>query len=89
MPQDPPPTPASATADDLGAIITISPIEASSAADPKVVPPHLVGVDHPDEVSVDRPVVDDEGNKSDGGTDFLAWMKKELDDIKSWVGTWL
>ncbi|KAL3417171.1 ectonucleotide pyrophosphatase/phosphodiesterase family member [Phlyctema vagabunda] len=47
-PLDPEPAPASATEDGAN-VISISPIEASSAADPDVVPPTLVGVDETDE----------------------------------------
>lgn len=52
----PPPTPSPASSDDepIG-IISISPIEASSAADPNVKPPVVVGVDPADapDVGVD------------------------------------
>jgi len=67
-------------------LITISPVEASSAADPNVVPPPMVGVDPPQDHSVDRPVVNDEGNKSDGNVDFLSWLKHKLDKVKGWLG---
>lgn len=85
------PPPAHTDENAIDAVISISPIEASSAADPLVKPPHFVGVDIPekignDNVSVERPVVDDEKKKEDGGMDFLAWMKKKLDGVKDWLG---
>lgn len=67
-------------------MIHISPIEASSAADPNVVPPSVVGVSPPEDASLERPVVEDEGNKSDGGVDFLSWFKHKIDKVKGWIG---
>ncbi|CZR63656.1 related to nucleotide diphosphatase [Phialocephala subalpina] len=80
---------ASATSqEDAGAdaIISISPIEASSAADPNEIPPHLVGVDPADEVNVDRPTVADESEMTQEEKDFWEWFKDKLDGIKGWFG---
>lgn len=89
-PSDPPspslsPAPSPAQEEDANAVISISPIEASSAADPNVMPPVVVGVDSPD-VGVDRPVVEDTGNEEDNedDEDFLEWIKKKLDGVKGW-----
>lgn len=45
----------------------------------------MVGVDDAD-VAVDRPVVEDTGNKEskEGDKDFLDWVKKKLDGLKGW-----
>lgn len=60
---DPEDLPASATSDELmdpeaDSVISISLIEASSAADPNVLPPHLVGIEPPAEYGDDEPGVD-------------------------------
>ncbi|PQE30137.1 type I phosphodiesterase nucleotide pyrophosphatase protein [Rutstroemia sp. NJR-2017a WRK4] len=89
-PADPEPTPSlSDAAPD--AILSISPIEASSAADPNVVPPHMVGVDTPDnpvgdDTNVDRPVVEDESGMTEEEKNWWEWFKGELDDLKGWIG---
>lgn len=87
IPPLPPAPSASSTAkqEDANAVISISPIEASSAADPNVKPPSVVGVDDAD-VAVDRPVVEDTGNKEskEGAKDFLDWIKGKLDGLKEW-----
>lgn len=81
----PSPSPASTPAEEPE-MIHISPIEASSAADPNLVPPSVVGITPPEDASVNRPVVEDEGNKSDGGVDFLSWFKHKIDKVKGWIG---
>lgn len=69
-------------------MISISPIEASSAADPNVLPPHLVGVDPvDDDASIDRPVVEDESGMSSEEKSFWEWFKAKLDGIKGWVAS--
>lgn len=68
------------------AVISISPIEASSAADPDVIPPHLVGVDPTDEINVDRPVVADESEMTEEEKDFWEWFAGKLEGIKGWFG---
>jgi hypothetical protein len=55
--------PATATSDEIMApeadsIISISPIEASSAADPNIVPPQMVGVDAPEETPAEDAIND-------------------------------
>jgi predicted AlkP superfamily pyrophosphatase or phosphodiesterase len=93
-PSDPVPisTPSSSpsqTSDpDAGAdaVISISPIEASSAADPNVIPPHMIGVDPADEVNVDRPVVPDESGMTEDEKDFWEWITDKLDKAKGWFG---
>jgi hypothetical protein len=79
-------------------VISISPIEASSAADPNVIPPHLVGVDPLDvdedkievdptnDANVDRPVVPDESGLTDEEKDFWEWFTGKLNGIKDWFG---
>lgn len=68
-------------------IISISPIEASSAADPNVKPPTFVGVDAAEDKGVPRPVVDDMGTKDpEEDKDFVKWMKEKLDKLKGWLG---
>ena len=108
-PSDPPPpntaaspvpSPASSE-DEADGIINISPIEASSAADPDVKPPVMVGVDLADapdvgvdpadgaaggdEVNVDRPVVGDDTVISEEEKGFWEWIQEELDGIKGWL----
>lgn len=86
-PSDPPPASSPAQEEDASAVISISPIEASSAADPNVKPPTAVGVDPAEEAGVDRPVVEDTGNgESEKEKDFLKWIKEKLDGLKGWVG---
>lgn len=63
-------------------VISISPIEASSAADPNTVPPTMVGVDHPD-TAVDRPTVTD-GSEVPEAKSFWDWLTSKLDGIKVW-----
>jgi predicted AlkP superfamily pyrophosphatase or phosphodiesterase len=71
--------------------ISISPIEASSAADPKVQPPHIVGVDPPDPTPT-RPVAVDEGTKTGdkkpakSGDNVWDYVWGKLDDLKNWFG---
>ncbi|KAH7310972.1 alkaline-phosphatase-like protein [Rhexocercosporidium sp. MPI-PUGE-AT-0058] len=67
------------------AVISISPIEASSAADPEELSPALVGVDPP-EPEPERPVVPDESEMTDEEKDFWAWFKSRLDRVKGWFG---
>ena len=83
---EPSPSPASDAGSDAGsdAIISISPVEASSAADPNVVPPTMIGVDKPEEVSVDRPVVGDETEVAAEDKKFLDWIKGKLGEVKDW-----
>lgn len=67
-------------------MISISPIEASSAADPDDVPPVMVGVDPTDETHIDRPVVQDESEMTDEEKTFWEWFKKKMDKLKGWFG---
>ncbi|KUJ08193.1 Phosphodiest-domain-containing protein [Mollisia scopiformis] len=95
-PNDPPtstptpsPTPSpSATSEEeaADAVISISPIEASSAADSNEIPPHMVGVDPIDDTNVDRPVVPDESEMTQEEKDFWEWFKAKLDGLKGWFG---
>jgi hypothetical protein len=82
----PVPSPASGSNAGADAVISISPIEASSAADPDVVPPHMVGVDPADEVNVDRPVIPDESEMTEDEKNFWEWFKDKLDKAKGWFG---
>lgn len=72
--------------------ISIDPIEASSAADPHVVPPHLVGVDETDTGSADRPVVEDENQMTEEEKEeveiqnFWDYVLGKIDGWKTWVG---
>ncbi|THV49081.1 hypothetical protein BGAL_0212g00070 [Botrytis galanthina] len=86
-PADPEPSP-SKIEPQTNATLSISPIEVSSAADPNVVPPQMVGVDTPEDLedpNVDRPVVEDESSKTDDEKNWWAWFKGELDDFKGWI----
>lgn len=86
-PADPEPTPSNLDSPTDGTL-SISPIEASSAADPNVVPPHMVGVDTPEDLedpNVDRPVVEDESGKTEDEKKWWEWFKGQLDDFKGWV----
>ena len=88
-PSDPPlpsPSPSTTQEEEIAdAIISISPIEASSAADPNVRPPVVVGVDTPEDNGVARPVVDDTGGGGEKDTpDFLEWFKGKLNGLKGW-----
>lgn len=92
-PLDPDPSPVPSTTAGEGSeegtnVISISPIEASSAADPNVVPPHLVGVDpadEEDEMNVDRPVVGDESEMTEDEKTFWEWLQGKLDGWKVWL----
>ncbi|TGO66237.1 hypothetical protein BOTNAR_0065g00230 [Botryotinia narcissicola] len=86
-PADPEPSP-SKIEPQTNATLSISPIEVSSAADPNVVPPQMVGVDTPEDLenpNMDRPVVEDESSKTDDEKNWWAWFKGELDDFKGWI----
>ncbi|TVY89455.1 putative pyrophosphatase/phosphodiesterase [Lachnellula willkommii] len=96
-PSDPEPSPSPASDAGSDAIISISPVEASSAADPNVVPPTMIGVDQPEEVSVDvisvdqpvevsvdRPVVGDETEVAAEDKKFFDWIKGKLGEVKDW-----
>ncbi|KIN08098.1 hypothetical protein OIDMADRAFT_83429, partial [Oidiodendron maius Zn] len=63
-------------------IISISPVEASSAADPNDIPPTLVGVDNPG-TGVDRPTITDDGAVPEAKS-FWDWITAKLDGIKDW-----
>ncbi|TVY53079.1 putative pyrophosphatase/phosphodiesterase, partial [Lachnellula suecica] len=65
-------------------VINISPIEASSAADPNVVPPTMVGVDSPEEFNVDRPVVGDETEVEAEDQKYWDWLTAKLEELKGW-----
>ncbi|RDW66947.1 phosphodiest-domain-containing protein [Coleophoma crateriformis] len=78
---------ASTTEADEGAnMISISPIEASSAADPNNKPPTMVGVDPTEDSNVDRPVVSDESEMTDEEKSFWEWLEGKLDGWKVWLG---
>ncbi|TVY57295.1 putative pyrophosphatase/phosphodiesterase [Lachnellula cervina] len=83
-PSDPEPSPSPASDAGSDAIISISPVEASSAADPNVVPPTMIGVDQPAEVTVDRPVVGDETEVAAEDKKFFDWIKGKLGEVKDW-----
>ncbi|TAQ83722.1 hypothetical protein B7494_g7956 [Chlorociboria aeruginascens] len=83
---EPTPSPASNSDADVDAIISISPIEASSAADPNIRPPVPVGVDPVENANVDRPVVNDENNPPpQNEKDFWKWVKGKIDHLKEWL----
>lgn len=63
-------------------VISISPVEASSAADPNDIPPTLIGVDHPG-TGVDRPTITDDGAVPEAKS-FWDWITAKLDGIKDW-----
>jgi hypothetical protein len=65
-------------------VIEISPIEVSSAADPNVVPPTMVGVDTPEDANVDRPVVGDDSVVSEEEKSFWSWFTDEISKAKGW-----
>ena len=67
-------------------MISISPIEASSAADPNLEPPFMIGVDPAEEASVDRPVIPDESEMTEDEKNFWEWFKDKLDGWKGWFG---
>ncbi|PBP21765.1 Phosphodiest-domain-containing protein [Diplocarpon rosae] len=68
------------------AVLSISPIEASSAADPAELSPALVGVDPPALPFPERPVVADESTATQDEQDFWAWFNERLDKMKGWFG---
>ena len=70
-------------------MFSISPIEASSAADPNEKPPTVVGVDPTDEDNVDRPVVEDESEMTEEEKNFWEWITAQLEGIKGWFGEFL
>lgn len=81
---DPISSPASDSDAGADAVISISPIEASSAANPNVEPPFMIGVDPADEASVDRPVIPDESEMTEDEKNFWEWFKHKLDGWKGW-----
>ncbi|ESZ96409.1 hypothetical protein SBOR_3241 [Sclerotinia borealis F-4128] len=86
-PADPEPTPSKLDSPANGTL-SISPIEASSAADPNIIPPHMVGVDTPEDsedLDVNRPVGGDESGMTEDEKHWWAWFKGQLDDFKGWV----
>ncbi|QSZ37155.1 hypothetical protein DSL72_009249 [Monilinia vaccinii-corymbosi] len=88
-PADPEPAAPSKLDSPKNGTLSISLIEASSAADPNVVPPHLVGVDIPEDLkepNVDRPVVEDESSMSADEKTWWTWFKGHLDDFKGHIG---
>ncbi|PMD63211.1 nucleotide pyrophosphatase family protein [Hyaloscypha bicolor E] len=80
-----PPSPPSPISAGVDGVISISPIEASSAADPNEVPPQMIGVNPTDDASVDRPVVSDESSMTEDEKDFWEWFKDKLDKAKGWL----
>jgi predicted AlkP superfamily pyrophosphatase or phosphodiesterase len=87
-----PPTAAStSTSAEPDVVFSISPIEASSAADPNEKPPAFVGVDETIDPQIgdpqtDRPVVPDE-TVVDLDEDFWDWLKDKVEGVKTWFGT--
>jgi hypothetical protein len=77
--------PTSVLAPDAGAdaVMSISPIEASSAADPSVVPPAIVGVDPADETTPEKPTISDVP-MNDTDQSFWDWFNSRLDKLKGW-----
>jgi hypothetical protein len=87
-PEVPDPVESTPTVEPGTDAISISPIEASSATDPNVVPPVMVGVDPVEEVP-ERPVVEDGGEHSDEGKgheNFWDYFVGKLEDFKEWFG---
>jgi hypothetical protein len=80
-----PPSPPSPVSVGVDEVISISPIEASSAADPNEVPPHMIGVNPTDDTSVERPVVPDESGMTDDEKNFWEWFKDKIDKAKGWL----
>lgn len=74
------PSPTSEAKAEADAVISISPIEASSAADPDNKPPTMVGV-NPAEESVSGIVGHHDKDES-----FWDWFNSRLDKLKGWFG---
>lgn len=86
-PDDPQSHPVSVTAPEDAVpniVISISPTEASSAADPNERPPTMIGVDTPEEFSIDRPVVGDEAEVAAEDKKFWDWVTTKLGEIQDW-----
>lgn len=73
-------SPSSTAEAEADAVISISPIEASSAADPDNKPPTMVGVD-PAEESGSGIVGHHDKDES-----FWDWFNSRLDKLKGWFG---
>jgi hypothetical protein len=77
-----------ATADPSTDTISISPIEASSGADPNVVPPSFVGVHQPDDAD-DKAATEDDSNatsdEEEKGGGFWDYLFGKLDGFKEWL----
>ncbi|KAI1872279.1 hypothetical protein JX265_001603 [Neoarthrinium moseri] len=90
-PADPEPSPAAAepttTEDSATGVMTISPIEASSAADPDEGPPTAVGVDPSEPPQEQSPDDGNEGEEDepsfDSLSDYWDWLTGKLDDLWS------
>ncbi|EHL03466.1 putative Uncharacterized pyrophosphatase/phosphodiesterase [Glarea lozoyensis 74030] len=82
--QSAPPATSASEISSADPVIEISPIEASSAADPNVVPPTMVGVDTPEDANVDRPVVGDDSVVSEEEKNFWSWFTDEINKAKGW-----
>lgn len=80
------PTPSTAQEPGPDAIISISPVEVSSAADLKEVSPVLIGVDPPEPPVPARPVVSDESGMTRDEKTFWEWFKGKMDGVKGWIG---
>jgi len=76
------PTPVSASVDQ---IISISPIEASSAADPNEKPPSVVGLNPPHDPPVETPATPDPNDLDENEKDFWQWFKDEFEKAKGWL----
>jgi len=81
------PVDTTATTDPETGIISISPIEASSAADPGEVTPGFVGVDPVDEVGKKPPVEGDKGNGADEEVKqgFWDYLFGKLEGFLDWI----
>jgi hypothetical protein len=79
-PADPEPTPAAV--ESVTGVMSISPIETSSAADANEGPPAAVGVDPPDEPNEPEENDGEDGDdKFDSIGDFWDWFTGKLDHL--------
>lgn len=74
-----------ATADSGTDAISISPIEASSAANPNEAPPGFVGVDQPDEAENKAATEDDGTADEEDGGGFWDYLFGKLQGFKEWI----
>ena len=81
-----PPIPATTTDAEPDAVMTLSPIESNPIPATESLSPELIGIDPPEDASVDRPVATDESGMTEEEKDFWEWVTGKLGDIKGWFG---